>query len=335
MAVLENQLENAESWLGRDLAATDDWIIELSVNDRNEIHRALSEDRKVNVGDSAESSRLGSQLTEKLAEIQRHLEGGRGFVLVRGFPVESFSEAEIAKMFWAFGCSVGTPEKQDKEGNLLHHVRDTGLNILESDNVRGYQTNIELDYHNDGGDAFLLLCIKKGKSGGVSKLVSATAIFNEVIRRYPEIADVLQEPFYFDNRVQTNAEARWSKFPIFTYYAEKLYVLYKRGYIELAQRFEDVPKLTEKQISALDAMDKTANDPAFELSFTMQPGDIQIANNYSILHSRTSYIDFDEQERKRHMLRLWVTLPNGRPLPPEFEYSREFGSSYARRMKTY
>jgi hypothetical protein len=56
-----------------------------------------------------------------------------------------------------------------------------------------------------------------------------------------------------------------------------------------------------------------------------------MANNYAVLHARSKYEDFDEPERRRHLFRAWVTLPNGRALPPAFATTREFGTSYARR----
>ena len=40
--------------------------------------------------------------------------------------------------------------------------------------------------------------------------------------------------------------------PIFSYHRGKLNVLYKRRFIETAQRFPEVPRLTARQIEALD-----------------------------------------------------------------------------------
>jgi hypothetical protein len=38
-----------------------------------------------------------------------------------------------------------------------------------------------------------------------------------------------------------------------------------------------------------------------------RPGDIQWLKNSVILHARTEFQDFPEPERKRHLLRLWLT----------------------------
>ncbi|MGI9301784.1 MAG: hypothetical protein ACR2RB_03620 [Gammaproteobacteria bacterium] len=42
----------------------------------------------------------------------------------------------------------------------------------------------------------------------------------------------------------------------------------------------------------------------------------QLVNNCCVFHARTSFEDYAEPDRKRHMLRLWLATPNSRPLPP-------------------
>ena len=80
-------------------------------------------------------------------------------------------------------------------------------------------------------------------------------------------------------------------------------------------------------------IDAICNDPAWQLSFDMQAGDIQIGNNFSVLHSRTTYQDHPEADRRRLLLRIWMTLPNGRPLPEVYAATREFGQTYRRRQE--
>ena len=50
------------------------------------------------------------------------------------------------------------------------------------------------------------------------------------------------------------------------------------------------------------------------------PGDIQFVYNHSILHDRTAFIDWEDDNKKRHLLRLWLSLPEDRPLPVAFAY---------------
>jgi alpha-ketoglutarate-dependent taurine dioxygenase len=112
--------------------------------------------------------------------------------------------------------------------------------------------------------------------------------------------------------------------PVFSWHQGLLTAIYQRQYIESARRFADVPPLTAIQIDALDLFDSLANDPSLNLFMELQPGDIQIAHNHTILHDRTAFEDWPDAERKRHLLRLWLAPPNARHLPPVF--AERFGS---------
>ena len=64
------------------------------------------------------------------------------------------------------------------------------------------------------------------------------------------------------------------------------------------------------QIEALNLLDQLANDPNLNLMMELEPGDIQLVHNHTILYDRTAFEDFPEPERKRHLLRLWLA-PSG------------------------
>jgi len=95
----------------------------------------------------------------------------------------------------------------------------------------------------------------------------------------------------------------------------RLTTVYARDFIQAAQRFKHVPRLTGLQIEAMDLLDELAASDTFRLDMDFQPGDIQFLHNHQILHARTAYEDYPEPERKRHLLRLWLSAPNGRELP--------------------
>jgi hypothetical protein len=57
----------------------------------------------------------------------------------------------------------------------------------------------------------------------------------------------------------------------------------------------------------------------------LQVGDIQFCNNYVMLHSRTSFEDYPEVERRRHMIRLWLTMDERRPLAASFPPQNGYG----------
>ena len=333
--ILRSPVRGACVWRGNQIRDKPTWIYRLSPQDLAEIDHAMVHVRARSVPlfeMTAGDFPLGA-FGERLTRLRDELEGGRGFQLLRGLPVDRYSLGENRILAWGVASHIGSPEPQDRKGSLMHDITDTGKTVDGSDATRGFETNEELSFHNDGGDAFMLLCLRTARSGGVSKLVSAGALFNEILARRPDLAEVLQQPFHFDARAQEGSgRPRCQVVPIFTYHAKHLSALYKRRYIELAQRFPEVPRLTAEQEEALDLVDAICADPDFHLSFEMEPGDVQMGNNYAVLHSRTQFQDHDEPHRKRHLLRIWMTLPNGRPLPQVFGQTREFGPAYARRM---
>ncbi len=83
-------------------------------------------------------------------------------------------------------------------------------------------------------------------------------------------------------------------------------LLYIRFYIEQAQRHQDVPRLTPRQVELLDLIDEIAASPRFHLDMEFLPGDMQWLSNAVILHGRTAYED--DPGAPRHLLRLWLTL---------------------------
>jgi len=244
---------------------------------------------------------------------------GRGFTVIRGLPVERYSIEETAAAFLGIGAYFGKPVSQNGKGHILGHVKDLGRRI-DDPSARIYQTTHKQTFHTDSVDIVALLCLKTAKAGGLSRIVSSMFLYAEMLRRRPDLAAVLFEPFYFDRRGEVPAGKKgYYEMPIFHWYADHLTVFYgNRYYIESAQRFPDVPRLTTKQIEALDLFDALANDPSNYLDIEFKPGDIQLIHNHVILHDRTDYEDWFEPEHKRHLLRLWLCPPNGRPLPPVF-----------------
>lgn len=105
--------------------------------------------------------------------------------------------------------------------------------------------------------------------------------------------------------------------------------IYDRNFITSAQkRFTEadgVPRLTPLQIEALDALDTLCGDDRFRLDMRLEPGDIQWLHNHTTLHARSAYTDGGPEPSRRHLLRLWITPPNARPLPAIF--AERFGTT--------
>lgn len=319
-------------WRAADLQESKEWIFRFPQEALAEVESAMRavKSRKLMPPNFGKEHFPLCEFSKVLNSMLEELEHGRGFFLMRGFPIERFSEDEAAIIFWGLGLHLGTPLSQNAEGHLIGHVRNLGLDINKT-NVRAYQTTAELIFHNDQSDVLLLMCLKTAKSGGLSRIASVTGVQNEIQRRRPDLLEELYKPFYIDRRGERGREDEgddpYYAMPVLSYHNGLVTARYIRGYIESAQRFPDVPRLTEKQIEALNLFDSVANDPAQHLSFQMEPGDFQLLNNYCVLHSRTNFEDYPEPERRRHLLRSWLAVPNSRQLPPCFE--KRFGTCQA------
>ena len=317
---LPDEQIGAAAWYGPDMAIRTDWILPLSGDDLGEIE-AATRPLAAREADIAGISRadfplpgLGPKLAQALDELLR----GRGFVLLRGLPVERYSMREAATAFFGIGSHLGNARSQNARGHVLGHVKDMGLSSRDP-NVRIYQTSERQTYHTDSCDVVGLLCLKTARRGGLSTLVSSTTIFNEMRRRRPDLLALLFQPVATDRRGEVPAGMKpYFEIPVFNWHAGGLTAIYQRQYIDSAQRLAGAPQLTPGQIAALDLFDALANDPALNLHMEFRPGDMQFVHNHTLLHDRTSFEDWDEPERRRHLLRLWLACPGARPLPPVF-----------------
>ena len=187
------------------------------------------------------------------------------------------------------------------------------------DMSRIYQTTDRQYFHSDSCDIVGLLCLKTARKGGLSSLVSSVTIYNEMVRRRADLAEVMFQPFDVDRRGETPVgETEYFRIATFHWCGGRLSTRHVRRYIESARRFEAVPPLTDIQVAALDLFDELTNDPALNIDLEFQPGDMQFLHNHQILHDRTAFTDWDDPAKKRHLLRLWLCPPDGRPLPEAF-----------------
>ena len=244
---------------------------------------------------------------------------GRGFVLLRGVPVENRPIADSAAIYWGIGSYFGSARSQNAKGHLLGHVYDLGGKSEQDPTTRSYATNEGQNFHIDRCDIVALLCLKRAKSGGASAICSSMALHNVMLARRPDLLERLYQPLPVDRRGEVPpGKAPFYDAPVFNMLADQISVLYSRRHIGSSQRFPEARRLTEADIEALDMVATLATDPELRLDMTFMPGDIQFLHNHTILHGRTGYEDWPEPERKRHLLRLWLAPPGARALPPVF-----------------
>lgn len=299
------------AWTGEHLRHTDEWIYPLSREETLEIEQLAAALRGIGKPRDAITSadvQLGL-LAAAVSDWRATLHRGRGFVLIRGLPVDRLSKEDAAAVYWALGLQLGTPVPQNFQGELLTDIRDTGADPTDA-STRLYKTRVEQDFHTDGADIIGLLCLQGAKRGGQSRIVSSVTVFNEILRRRPSLAPVLFEEFYWHYfEPQMEAPLHFVR-PICAERGGGLNTSFIPWYIRRAQELPGVPPLTAAQREAIESMEATANDPALYLDMDFVPGDIQLLKNSVILHKRTAYEDWDDPERKRHLLRLWLSAPD-------------------------
>ena len=315
------------AWYGRDLAQRGDWIHRLTPSEAGEIEAATRAVRAAGMSPASITPAtfplpsVGPVLRKVLAELLE----GRGFILLRGLPVSGWSREEQAIAYLGIGSWLGRFRSQNAKGHLLGHVKDLGLDIRDP-GVRYYQTNRRLEYHTDSIDVVGLLCLQTAKSGGESYLASSITVYNEILRRWPDLVEALFQPFPTDRRGEVPEGMKpWFDIPIYHWHAGRLSCIYVRQYIESAQKnFPEARRLTRAQIEVMDAMDELCNDAAIHLAMDFHPGDVQLLHNHQILHSRGDFENWPQPERHRHLLRLWLAPPEARPLPEV--YVARYGS---------
>ncbi|MBI3675347.1 MAG: TauD/TfdA family dioxygenase [Proteobacteria bacterium] len=301
-----------DAWLESDMKSSLEWSYRFTREDVAELLAALAHARGRNADmhqwtrDDFPLPKLGPRILDWLSELDR----GRGFILIKGFPVAEHSEEDCAGAYWGIGLHMGRAVSQNTDGDFLGHNRDTGANPKDY-GVRLYKTRAEQDFHTDGADIIGLFCLKAAKSGGISRIVSSPSIFNRMLKERPDLVPILFQSFPFDTQGQHSPGAKpWFDLPLCRFDDDRLRTFFIPWYIRESQQHMHAPRLTRGQQDAITFIERNANDPALYLDMRFQPGDMQFLKNAAILHKRTEYEDWPEPERRRHLLRLWLVEPN-------------------------
>lgn len=301
-------IRSAAAWRPADIAHASEWTVVLTDAERLEIVDAVRLAREAGVPPTSLLAATFAlpTLARRMDEWSALLNDGRGFLLLRRFPIDLLDEADVELAYLGLGTHLGTPVGQDRDATVLGHVRDEGVERTHP-GIRFYRTRERQDFHADGADLVGLLCLQRARAGGESRIVSSAALYNEILRRRPDLLEVLYEPFHWDrNDEQSPGEDPFFAMPVLNDVGGTPRVFYIGWYIRDAQRHPQVPRLTAEQVEAMELLEALANDPAFYLEMDFQPGDVQILNNARILHAREAYEDHEGPAQRRHLLRLWL-----------------------------
>lgn len=321
------QIEIPSAWRGEDMAANPDrWLVQLTSDEIAELEEAAKSfiATTKEIGEITKEKFPLPRFGARLSRLKETLINGIGFEVIRGLPVAKYNQEFAATIFCGVGAHLGSARSQNAMGHILGHVRDVGADAMDP-NTRIYQTSERQTFHTDSSDVVGLLCIREAREGGKSLLVSTPTIYNEMLRKRPELAALLFDPIATDRRGEVpEGQKPYLQIPPLSWHAGFLTGFYQRQYIDSAQRFLDAPRLTPAHIEALDLFDALANDPHLHFGMQLQPGDMQFVYNHALLHDRTAFRDWPEAHQKRHLLRLWLSVAGDRPLPECFK--QRYGS---------
>lgn len=312
-------ISGPSAWHASDYHNRDDWMLELTDADRAEIEEAVRCSRALDIQAIGSGDFVLPGLSGRLQALRARIKDGAAFGYVRGIPVERYDRETQLRVYWGLSRHIGDPVPQNRNGHMIGHVIDVGD---RPDNVdrRLTQSNAELAFHSDSCDVVGLLCVRTAMRGGTSAIVSAIAVHDEMLRRDADLCAALYEPVVLDRRGEVPpGKAPWFEMPVFMRHNGQF-----NGYgplpqyIDSSQRFADAPRLSTRQRAAIDLFYAICADERFCLRIPFRPGDIQYLQNHLIFHSRTAYEDWPDSARKRHLIRMWLSLPDGRELPPIF-----------------
>ena len=165
-------------WTGNDLVQTDDWNIRLTPRDIGELDAALTAAKREKIPlhtiTAADFPLPG--LGIRLRALAGDLEGGRGFGVVRGIPVQTYTEDACKIVSWGICSYFGVGIPQSLQGDWINHVVDLTdvssttnpelVHIIDRKELRTNHVGGELDFHTDTTDIFALFCLKQAKAGG-------------------------------------------------------------------------------------------------------------------------------------------------------------------------
>lgn len=338
LAHLPERIEDPAAWNAAELNADARWICTLTPEEAGEVREAEASVARRGLR-GAEFRREDFPLpglAPKLAQILQELQHGRGAVVIRGLPVSPQEEEGAARIIWGITSHLGRQMKQSPgvnlgrfRDNLISHIVDQRLDPGDR-NVHGSATGEEQQPHCDPSDLVALLCVRPSvNGGGISRVVSALSVYNEIRRQAPDAVETLFEGFYNDlrNEGSHGRGITEHRIPVFGYEQGHLSVSFNSKTIVLAAERQGKP-LSAKDQRALDLMLETASRPDLVHQMAMQTGDLQLLNNYTMLHCRTAWVDPPDIARRRCMLRVWVRTDEPRPLPPGFAGGYLSGVTY-------
>ena len=266
-----------------------------------------------------------------LLDVADTLEHGRGIAKLTGLSLDGYSLDDLRILFYGVCHWLGHPVCQSNSGEYLGKICDEGADVglrrgqmLDEDGKAFLSSQARtrssqpLRWHTERADVVGLLSVNTPASGGVSRVASAVAIHDEMIRRRPDLAEVLYQDL-IRSRLgeELGGVDNTYALPVFAVRDGKFASHYSRTYVEAAQKLPHVERVSETQWEALDLLSALGDELCYEMH--LEPGDMQFLNNHVMYHARDAFEDDLASGKFRLLYRVWMSMPNSRALPHGYE----------------
>jgi len=321
-AIFDKEITHPMAWVGSDFKSKEEIVFELSAKQTKAFEDILVKVKDIARDDITLEHASHPLLDDDLKKVYNEVCHGRGIQIVRGMPVDGYSIEEIEKIYRSLCVHFGTLLSNNAFGHKMVKVmeeRATG----GQQSARGTKSNAELAMHNDSGDVFMLMFVQQALSGGESQFSSGPAAHNTIRRTRPDLLPILYKGFPQHRRKEQQPgqdDVTPYDIPVFAIANQPGLVSTNFTYSSIVPAMHFLGRtLTAQEEEALELMRVTLLEQQLELR--MAPGEVSVANNYAMCHSRSNFVDGEDDKQRRLVLRVWTEVPNkDRLLPLGREY---------------
>ena len=266
-----------------------------------------------------------------VASLRDELENKSGIYFEANAFQESLLLQEAKACFLELAKKIGHPLSQSIHNELVLDVIDHGFS-KEDQRARGPYSNRKLGFHTDRCDVIGFLCLQPAASGGENQIVNSKEVARIIKEERKDLYEVLCRHFPYKRHVMDSENPNpYCMQPIFSSQNGFFACSYLRVLIDRADQDPNCPNLSKLQKESIDFLDSVCEREEIQTRIRLEKGNLLFLNNWTTLHRRTAFTDFPEKDRQRHFLRIWLSMPNNRPLDPAFQ--QNFGSVEAGKIR--
>ena len=315
--MIADNIDHLSAWKGSDFSGKDDFAIDLEPRHIEALDAALHKVRAEGLATEEITKQTFSldAMDDLIDRMFEEIMDGRGFVMLRGWPLDQYSLEDIGAMYYGLATHFGKTASQSLLGDRLGYVMD---HSDESVDERAYRHKYRLPLHTDFNELIGMLSIRKAATGGESQYASAITVHNEILATRPDLLPSLYEGFHYHRRGEEapgQAPVTPHKVPLFSSVDGVLSCRYIVNYMQAAAKALGV-ELPSKFVEALAYFEEVAARDDIKLSMFVEPGEMILSNNLTTLHGRSTFENESrDPDKKRLFLRLWLDVEEERARP--------------------